>query len=355
MRIAFILSSAGNFGPFIVARDIIDGIKGKVDQIDIFYLKQTEQPLDFSADSIKKIDFFDKIDLSTYDIIHSHGFLADAYVYYRGGGISGRTVSTMHQNIKPDYSMNYNPIIGSVLEKIWCFLLRRTDKIVCLSNDMVSYYSKIFNDKSLTYIHNGISPLPHEKTLENDQMSIIKSLRIDHVVLGVSARLIFRKGIDIIIDAINLSSNKKIILLIIGDGEKKEELIAQAKVLDVIDRCFFVGYQKDVIPYYELMDFYIMSSRSEAFGLCILEAASLKIPVICCDLPIYRELFGDTDVIRFEVGSSMSLSNAINIAIPQRNQLSLNIYKKYLDNFTLQIMADRYLALYNRLIGTSKI
>jgi len=354
LRIAYILSSPGNFGPFIVARDIISGIKSNVDKIDVFYLKESEEKLSFDADLVLKIDFFKSIDFSGYDIIHSHGFLADAYVYYHRKKIIGKTITTMHQNIKPDYSMAYNSLIGGVLEKIWCHFIQKTDKVVCLSEDMVNYYKRILKPNILIAVHNGINSLAEFSAPDSEEFYNILKLKSDNVVIGVSARLIYRKGIDLIIEALAKSKNQKVVLLVVGDGEKKVELEALAKALNVAERCFFVGYQKHVYPYFKLMDLYIMSSRSEAFGLCLLEAASLKIPIVCADLSIYRELFAENDVIRFTPEDSTSLSFAIEKAIPMKERLAVNIYKKYLEQYTVEIMAQKYFQIYNGLINLPK-
>jgi len=354
LRIAYILSSPGNFGPFIVAKDIISGIRSSADVIDVLYLKESEEKLSFEADHLLKIDFFKSIDLSGYDVIHSHGFLADAYVYYHRRKMPGKTLTTMHQNIKPDYSMAYGGLIGNVLEKIWCHFINRTDKVVCLSKDMVGYYKNKVKPVKLIAVHNGINPLVELTPPSSEQYFDILKLKDNNIVIGVSARLIYRKGIDLIIEALAKSKNQNVVLLIIGDGEKKEELEMLAKNLNISERCFFVGYQKHVYPYFKLMDLYIMSSRSEAFGLCLLEAASLKIPIVCADLPIYRELFQENDVIRFIPEDSSSLSLAIEKAIPIKEQLSNNIYTKYLEEFTVDIMAQKYLTIYNGLINLPK-
>lgn len=350
MRIAFVLSTVGNYGPFIVARDIIDGIREDFDTIDIFYLKASDEHLKFKADDVRKIGFFDRIDAAKYDIIHSHGFLADAYIFYHRRLISAKTVTTMHQNIEPDYSMNYNKLIGKTLEVIWTYFVSRFDSVVCLSNDMVKYYYNKINSNQLTYVHNGISPINiTEENLSNDLDEIIR-LKENNIILGVSARLIYRKGIDLIINALAINENKKLILVVIGDGDQKVELINLAKACGVYDRCIFLGYKKDPMPYYKAMDIYIMSSRSEAFGLCVLEAASLRIAVICSDLSIYDELFDDKDVVKFESENFNSLSTAIKTAIMNKKALGDNIYINYLNNFTTEKMAQKYLSIYKALI-----
>jgi len=353
MRIAFVLSSIGNYGPFIVARDIIKGIKENSEKLDVFYLKYSENALDFTADKVTKIKFSDKIDFSDYDIIHSHGFLADAYLFYHRRQITAKRISTLHQEIKPDYSMAYGGVVGSILEKVWCRFLSKFDKIVCLSKNMVEYYSNTFDNKRLAYVYNGIENGEKSPIATSENYKNILSLKGTNKILGVSARLIFRKGIDLVIKALEINKNKNLILVIIGDGEERIKLQLLAEEVGVSDRCYFVGYTSNVLPYYKLMDFYIMSSRSEAFGLCVIEAASLGIPLICSDLPIYTELFAENEVIRFVPNDPRSLSEAINSALLYEKDLGMKIYDKYLNNFTLAKMAESYQKIYRGLLEKS--
>ena len=92
-----------------------------------------------------------------------------------------------------------------------------------------------------------------------------------------------------------------------------------------------------------------MSSRSEGFGLCVLEAASQKIPVVCNDLSVYRELFSNDEVVRFSLDDLTSITNAVTAAIIKKNILSELIYKKYKQAFSAEIMADNYLSVYKQL------
>lgn len=349
MRIAFILSRVSNLGPFIVARDIINNIHASVDVIDIFYLKESEEKLKFQA-SCTKISFLQTIEFSKYDIVHSHGFVADAYVHFHQRKVSGKHITTLHQGIAPDYALKYNPLVGLLFEKIWCHFVKDCSSVVTLTKELATYYNERLKKCEVSFIYNGIEIPPQQEDVPESEKTQILQIKKTHKVIGVSARLIFRKGIDQIIKA--LSHSKEFALIILGDGEKREELELLAKKMEVNDRCLFLGYKKNAISYFKYFDVYAMTSRSEGFGLCVIEAASQKVPIVCSDLSVYREIFDD-EVIRFELENIQSLVQAFDKAIKNKSILSEKVYKKYEKHFTAEIMGSNYLNVYKKISKAS--
>jgi L-malate glycosyltransferase len=348
MKIAFILSRISNLGPFVVARNIVTHISEKAGNVDVYYLKETENKLGFPV-SCKKIDFLKPINFKQYDIVHSHGFVADAYVYYHRKKIAGKRLTTMHQRIAPDYAMKYNLFVGHVFEKMWCRFIRQNDVIVTLTKGLRSYYEAKLPSSSFSFIYNGINVPETMDSIPEDELSKILALKRNHKLIGVSARLIYLKGIDQVIRFLALQPN--FAFVIIGDGEKRKELENQARELNVWDRCLFLGYKDSALRYFQYFDVYAMCSRSEGFGLCVIEAASQKIPVVCTDLPVYREIFEDYEVVRFEPENISSLCHAMEKALESQSALSENIYRKYTACFTAEKMADNYLNLYKKLLN----
>jgi len=345
MKVAFVLSTCAKFGPFIVARDIVNFIYDKVDSIDVFYIKDSQTKLTFKANCIK-VDLFKKTDFSQYDIVHSHGFLGDVYTYLNRGSIKGKAVTTLHQKIKPDYAMNYNLFIASTLDRLWRYCIKHNNAIVTLTKEMAQYYRSLIHH-DVKYIYNGITPSISKTNVP--EMSQLVLLKEKYLIMGISANLIYRKGIDVVIEALALPGAEGWALLILGGGAKKDELKKLVQKLGLEYRCVFLGNKINAIDYYKYFDIYMMSSRSEGFGLCVIEAASQKKPVVCNDLPVYRELFDDEEVVRFDLNNKPTLVTAINYAYLNRERLSINLYKKYLLLYTMEKMGRNYLNLYETL------
>jgi glycosyltransferase involved in cell wall biosynthesis len=348
MKIAFILSYCDNIGPFVVAKNIVNSLNQEAKLIDVYYLKESKNKLKFNS-ACTKIHFSEDIPFSNYDIFHSHGFRADAYLYYHRNKIKGKRITTIHQRIKPDYGMYYNRAVGFLLEKLWCFFISDFNKVVTLTRSMQEYYKNILKNTSLEYIYNGISTpdIAVNTAVPNKEFQIIESVKEKYKLLGVAARLTVLKGVEQIINV--LPGEKQYALLILGDGPERNNLEKLAVKLHVSDRCIFLGYKSNLFDYFHYFDLYVMPSRSEGFGLVVIEAAAQKIPVVCSDLPVYRELFTD-EVVRFQLDDADSLISAIQYADENRSVLREKLYARYTTTFTDRIMAQKYLNLYRQVL-----
>ncbi|MGV8944776.1 glycosyltransferase [Thermomonas sp.] len=69
-------------------------------------------------------------------------------------------------------------------------------------------------------------------------------------------------------------------LLVVGDGEDSQMLRELAESLGVSARVHFCGYQPDPSDWYRVMDVFALASAHEAFGLVLVEAMLLGLPVV---------------------------------------------------------------------------
>jgi len=131
-------------------------------------------------------------------------------------------------------------------------------------------------DQSVKVIHNGISI---KKAYSNDSIS---SDYKNKIVIGFVGRLHPIKGFKILIEASKhvIDNFNNIEFLIVGDGPEKKKIETDIKNSGLSEYFKFVGYQKDVFPYINKMDFITLPSISEGFPNVILEAMVCKKPVI---------------------------------------------------------------------------
>lgn len=347
MKIAVVLSRCSPLGPFIVARDIVNQLHENGVQIDVYYLRNSDEKLVFKT-KVRKINFRKSIPFHSYDIVHSHGFVADAYMYFHKASIKTAQVTTIHQRIAPDYSMKYNRMFGQLFETIWCQCFTKRTTIITLTKYLKKYYSSRIDAHSIQYIYNGIELPEQIENLTEEELNLFKEVKKDYKIIGIVSRLAYLKGIDQAIKC--LTKNNNLALVVIGDGEKKEELESLANSLGVRNRCYFLGYKTTPIRFMRQFDVFLMPSRSEGFGLSTIEAASQRIPIVCSDLPVYSEIFNPEDVSRFELENIDSLNQAIQKALATSTELVANAYLRYREKFTASIMAQQYLSLYSELI-----
>jgi glycosyltransferase involved in cell wall biosynthesis len=346
MRIAFIVPKLVNQGPILVVKDLIDKIKNRVELIDVFYFDdEIVDDFEFNVNAFK-IDFFDKINFDKYDIVHSHMFRPDFYIWFHRKKNDTKTifVSTIHQYIYDNLKGNYNYFIATIFEKIWLYFLKKQDIIVSLTDVMKEYYLSRCNLNFFT-IYNGRNiKVKLNDIADNKDISRLNLLKTKYKLIGSHCLLTKRKGIHQIIKSLVIL--KDYALVIIGEGKEENNLKKIANNLGVINRCLFLGYRPNPIVYLNKFDVYVMSSYSEGFGLSLLEAGLNKLPVVCSDLPIYRELFTEKDVCFFELDNISSLSNAIELSISRKEFFSNTIFHTINEKYSVEKMAESYFKLY---------
>ena len=106
----------------------------------------------------------------------------------------------------------------------------------------------------------------------------LETLRSEgYTVITAITRFTVQKGLTHLIRGVAKASQKydKFALLLAGDGEQRDELIALAAELGISDKVFFTGFVrgKQWRDAYNVADVFVMSSVSEPFGITALEAA----------------------------------------------------------------------------------
>jgi glycosyltransferase involved in cell wall biosynthesis len=102
----------------------------------------------------------------------------------------------------------------------------------------------------------------------------------NHFVVTIIAQLIDDKGVDLPLRALR-DLPDDVILWIIGAGSQAETLQSLSRQLGVNNRVVFWGLQRDVVPFLQAADCFVLPSRwQEAAGLVILEAQAVGLPVV---------------------------------------------------------------------------
>jgi glycosyltransferase involved in cell wall biosynthesis len=222
--------------------------------------------------------------------------------------------------------------------------LSKIDLLVVLSRHMENYYSEILPNSNFEVIYNGLKPVFTDMEIDEQDRKLFHSYQGKCCILGSIAGLTDTKGIDQIIQY--LYRNKKSVYFIIGDGDSKSKLVSLAKKLNVSDRCFFLGFRKNAYKYLKYFDIYAMPSRSEGFPIALLEAAFSKKPVLCSNLPVFKEIFSEMEVAFFEIENIDSLEMAMHDLEKNKEYYSKNIYNKYNSCYTDDHMGKKYLSAY---------
>jgi glycosyltransferase involved in cell wall biosynthesis len=109
----------------------------------------------------------------------------------------------------------------------------------------------------------------------------------DMVVVGFSGKLIPRKRVADLIDAVGSLQleGQRVALLIVGDGPDRDALEQRSRTRG-INSIVFAGFknQSELAACYECMDVFVLPSGFETWGLVINEAMVFGLPIIASDM-----------------------------------------------------------------------
>lgn len=101
-------------------------------------------------------------------------------------------------------------------------------------------------------------------------------------VIGTAGRLTKQKALHVLLEATPalLKDEPATRILIAGDGPLRPTLERQAEHLKISHAVTFLGYQSEMLPVYQAMDVFVLPSFHEGFGIVLIEAMALQVPVI---------------------------------------------------------------------------
>lgn len=150
------------------------------------------------------------------------------------------------------------------------------------------------------------------------------------------------KGHDVLFKALSHMPGD-ITLLLIGPDTKedREKLAAIARHHGVgEERLIFCGFQKNIAPFYKVMDLHVLPSPHEGLGLAVIEAMAAGVPCIGADSGGIREIIDDgKDGFLFRPGDSGDLASRILIlreSAAKRNLFVLKAREKVRNKFGIE-------------------
>jgi glycosyltransferase involved in cell wall biosynthesis len=181
------------------------------------------------------------------------------------------------------------PLVPKILEHFpqFDYMIYCSEKIKTL---MHQYYPELDYPKEEVII-NAI-PIDEIKKKAKEKIEDFPKGKPVFVSIG---RLHTRKGYHKLMEAHAklLEEGLEHSVLIVGDGEELQNLLAQQKKLGVEKSFFFGGNKMNPYPYIENADFFILPSESEAWPLVIAEALILQKPIIATKTGDIPEMISD--------------------------------------------------------------
>lgn len=166
-------------------------------------------------------------------------------------------------------------------------------KVILANSDYVRSQvlkvSRLPEEKVKTF-YIGIDLAPYSITINKEEIKKEFRIPLSNKVVGIVGRLVVAKGIDDFVRiAVEIQKRRNdICFVIVGDGEKRQNLEKLAKSLSV--NIIFLGERKDIPKLLKLFDVFLFTSKWEAFGIVLLEAMASRVPVIGFNIPGANEI-----------------------------------------------------------------
>jgi len=202
----------------------------------------------------------------------------------------------------------------------------------------------------------GVDP---PRVLEGDARALRGELGIGlhEVVVTCGASLIHRKGIDVLLRALQLlqENDPPIRVLLAGSGPDEESFVTLSQALGVDDRVTFLGERSDLGAIFrDATDIAVLPSREELFGIVILEAGLARRPVVASRVGGIPEAVQDGRTgLLVPHDDPRALAEALGRLArdPElRAKMGIEAHQRVLGEFTARQNAEHLQELYEKLL-----
>ena len=176
-------------------------------------------------------------------------------------------------------------------EEVMCYNM--FDYIVFVSQTSMQQFEKLFPQitTNKTVIYNLINK---EEIISRSQASVCPAKKTKLTMCTVG-RLEPVKGIGRLVNVMSKLKKEGMDFrhLIIGDGQKKNEIQNLIEQHDLKDTVFLLGFQKNPYPYMKESDIFISASYLEGLPIVVGEALCLGKPIVATNVSGTAEILGN--------------------------------------------------------------
>ena len=351
MNICILISSLGYGGSSQVAIDLACGLKDKGHRITVVslwnqcsdkYLERlNSKGIEFKTCNKKsKFDFlcFERLrkilNDGGYDLINTH---LTSLFYCFLAKPKQRVVHTIHSVPNLDI-----PRIYLFLMKNW--LRKHNVTFVGCSQDITAKAHDYYKNQKIELITNGFG--------YQQNISIRQDKKIyDFIYVG---RMVAMKNNSDLIKAFKLlNEDNKHSLCMIGDGKDRQKL-EQFCSKETISNVHFAGAVNNVFDYLSKAKVFCLFSDYEGGPICLLEAMSCGLPVVCSDIGGNRTYVNNNENgFLFELHNIKEASDKMRLLIEDNNlydKMSKNAIKVAKEN-SVENMVKKYESLFEEIIN----
>lgn len=324
------------------------------------YIARPIQPVS-DITSIVKLKTLIRVE--NFDVVHTNT---------TKGGIVGRIAAklahvpfvfhTVHGFSFHEQSSTFSIFIQSTIEKV---AARCCNYIITVSDFHRDWAIKlgIARKDKIISIPNGLDPLRVKQSKDRNIMRKELNIPSDQIACFTIGRLAKQKGLEYLVQSIELLENKKLNknyhFYIAGSGELENQLIEQSNALNISNKISFLGYRNDVGDLLNASDLVIIPSLWEGLSISLLEAMASGKAIITTNIGSNISVVEDkTDALLVNTKDSFELYKCIAKLIENdelRKKIANSALNKFNTYFTKDIMLSKYAMFYENKAKLKKI
>jgi len=251
-------------------------------------------------------------------------------------------------------------LIGFILVKI----LKSADKIIYLNEKMKKELikEKVKEDKLLK-IPNGVDTNKFKFIPYEEKPKYKKSIKINpEVPIIIYIGTLQKKKNPYMLLKISkklLDKKRNFTLIIVGDGPERKNMETLSKNMKIEKNILFYGRKESIEEFLFASDIFILPSFVEGISNSLLEAGSCGLPCVASDIHGNREVI-ENGINGFLISSADTdgFVNAIEKLLTNKEfliKMGKENRKKIVENYSIDKIVEKYIALYNNLISKSII
>lgn len=218
------------------------------------------------------------------------------------------------------------------------------------------YVNKIgVKKEKITVIPNGIDLAFYNNIERDENLRASLGIKKEEVAIICVANLHINKGHKYLLEAFEniYKENGNTKLLLIGDGEEKENLLKQIVKYNSKNDIIFLGKRNDIPQLLKISDIFVLPTLFEGMSNAIMEAMAAGLPIITTDIPENKELIEDKITgILVPAKNSVALAQAIEKLISnskERETLGESAKEKMKESFNIDIIISKLCQLFKSL------
>ena len=161
-------------------------------------------------------------------------------------------------------------------------LMARTDRVIVSAKSVRDFYvEQIHADPAkIDVVYNAVDWKSIQPSQSREQMRASLGLDRGAKIAGVIARLTEQKGHHYLFQAMTMPALADLQLIVVGDGDLRDVLKAEAQALGIASRVHFLGARRDLGNLLAAMDVFVMPSLWEGLPLSMILAMGAALPVV---------------------------------------------------------------------------